>query len=85
MRSDDALRRLESVHLAAQAPLLRELLEQTVRRLELLAPSLSWQRTKDQELVMAVRGALAITRAPLEEILRADLARGQREMNLEAA
>lgn len=69
---------MEEAYLVAQAPVLREALEELARRLEYL----ELPYTRDRERARWAWGEIAASRPPAEERFRAEVQRDQLELDL---
>lgn len=76
--STDPVRNLEDAYLAAQAPMLRDALQELARRLEYLETPY----TRDHERARWAWVEIAASRPPAEERLHAEAQRAQLELDL---
>ncbi|MCC6652741.1 MAG: hypothetical protein IT348_16435 [Candidatus Eisenbacteria bacterium] len=84
LQHPDPMVRMQAVHLAAQAPLLRHLLELVTKRLHVTLESHCSYYSRDARLVSEVWIAIADTRPRFEEVLRMKKGDGQLELPLDA-
>jgi hypothetical protein len=84
LQHPDPLVRMQAVHLAASAPLLRHLLEVVTKRLHVTLETHCSYYSRDAQLVREVWIAIADTRPRFEEVLRMKQGEGQLELPLDA-
>lgn len=83
IRDRDPMERLYAVHLAAEAPWLRDVLKRICRRMEHLIAFYSSEPNVDQRLVDEGWAAILCSRPTWSTFLAAEQEQGRRQMELE--